>query len=267
MKVREICCKTALSPSRLPGLDYTLNPYFGCGHGCIYCYAPATLRYGGPESWGSFVNVKADMPRVLEKEARIKRRGVVGISTVTDPYQPIEERLGLTRRCLEVLLSKDFPVCIQTKSSLVLRDVDILREFREIEVGFTVTTLDSGISAVVEPGASPPRERLKALRALADCGIRTWAFIGPILPGVVDKEVLESVLQSLKDAGVSYVMLDRLRLKPGIWGRMEDALKDEHAILEACRLALFKGDGTFDRLKADAAVICRQLELEHHFSF
>ncbi len=265
---REVSCQAALSPSGLPGLDYTLNPYTGCEHGCIYCYAPATLRYGGPEPWGTFVNAKTDIPRVLERELRRKKRGVVGISTVTDPYQPAEARLGLTRSCLEVLLSKNFPVCVQTKSALVLRDMGLIKGFGEKEVGLTVTTLDGHIGAIIEPGASPPADRLNALKRLADEGIPTWAFIGPMMPGVLGKAELAQVLEAVKEAGVTHVMLDRLRLKPGMWARMEAPLK-RHApdILEACRSALFKGDGAFESLKADAMAICARLHLPYEFNY
>lgn len=268
MIYRETSCKTALSASGLPGLDYTLNPYMGCGHGCIYCYAPSTLRYGGPDQWGTFVNVKADIPRVLEKELRTKKRGIVGLSTVTDPYQPAEEKFRVTRHCLEVLLAKDFPVCVQTKSDLVLRDIDLLRDLSEKEAGFTVTTLDERISAIIEPGASMPSGRLKALRTLANEGIPVWAFVGPMIPGVLDKGRLAELLQAVKDAGASHVMLDRLRLKPGMWARIEPSLKEMAPdILEACRSALFKNDGTFEAMRANAAEICRELKLPYVFNY
>lgn len=268
MRFREISCKSALSPSGLPGLDYTLNPYTGCGHACIYCYAPATLRYSGPEPWGTFVDAKRDIPRVLKKELRNKKRGVVGISTVTDPYQPLEEKLKLTRSCLVVLLAKDFPVCIQTKSALVLRDLDLLKGFGEIEVGFTITTLDDRVSGVIEPGASPPAERLNALKALSSESISTWAFIGPMMPGALGEKELAEVLEAVKEAGVTHVMLDRLRLKPGMWARIELPLK-EHSpdMLEACRSALFNKDGTFESLKAEARNICERLRLPYEFNY
>jgi DNA repair photolyase len=268
MRYKEIKCKTALSPSALPGLDHTLNPYMGCEHACIYCYAPSTLHYAGVEPWGTFVNAKIDIPRILEKELRNKKRGIVGISTVTDPYQPVEEKLRLTRHCLEVLLSKDWPVCIQTKSSLVMRDADLLREFREKEVGFTITSLDDRISSIVEPGASLPSSRLGSLKSLSDAGIPTWAFIGPMVPGIMDNEGLARILQSVKDAGVSHVMLDKLRLKPGMWARLEPSLKDQAPdIMEACRSAIFKNDGTFSTLKADARAMCEQLKLEYEINY
>ncbi len=265
---KQITCKTALSPSLLPGLDYTLNPYLGCEHACIYCYAPHTLHYSGEEQWGTFVSAKMNIPAVLEREARKKKPGVVGISTVTDPYQPLEAKLQLTRRCLEVLLAKDFPICIQTKSALVTRDIDLITMFGVKEVGFTVTTLDDQVKAIMEPGASLPGKRLKALKELSDAGIPVWAFVGPMIPGVIDEEILTSILYAIKGSGVERVMFDRLRLKPGMWSRMEPYLREhDKLMLEACRSALFKNDGTFEAYKANAKRICEELKLECQFSY
>ncbi len=268
VRYNEISCKTALSQSGLPGLDYTLNPYTGCEHSCIYCYAPSTLHYGGAEQWGTFVNAKTDIPRVLEKELRTKKRGIVGISTVTDPYQPLEEKLKLTGNCLQVLQSKGFPVCIQTKSSLVLRDIDILKEFNEKEVGLTVTTLDDRISGVIEPGATLPSMRLKALETLSSSGIPTWAFIGPMVPGVLDNDRLVELLEAVNATGVSHVMFDKLRLKPGMWARIEPHLREKAPdLLEACKAALFRNDGTFESLKSCARLTCERLGLKYECNF
>lgn len=268
MIYREVSCKSALSKSGLPGLDYTLNPYTGCGHACIYCYAPATLRYAGPDAWGTFVNAKANIPGVLEKEVRSKKRGMVGISTVTDPYQPVEEKLKLTHSCLEVLLAKDYPICVQTKSALVLRDIDLIRDFREKEVGFTITTLDDRLSLIIEPGASKPSERLEALKKISGEGIRAWAFVGPMVPGIVDKKRLTEILTAIKDAGASHVLLDRLRLKPGLWARMEPVLNNKAPdVACACKRALFRNDGTFEALRADAVEICRELKLPYELNY
>ena len=122
MGIKEVKCKTALSKSNLPGLDYSLNPYRGCMHNCAYCYVPNVLRINR-EEWGKFVEVKINIQNVLSKEVKTKKQGIVGISTVTDPYQPIEKRNKITRFCLEQLLKYDFPISIQTKSSLVLKDI------------------------------------------------------------------------------------------------------------------------------------------------
>lgn len=223
MKVREVSCTTALSPSNLPGLDYALNPYRGCSIGCVYCYSPAVLREGRP--WGRFVDVKRNVPAVLAKELKRKPRGVVGIGTVTDGYQPLEGRYHLTRYCLEQLARFDFPVSIQTKSSLVLKDLDLLRKLSEAEVGVTITTLDDSMRRRFEPFSSPASRRIETLRALNRAGIRTWAFIGPILPGATDTTA-ERLLLAVRDAGTPHVMIDRLRFRPTVWERVEPAVAD-----------------------------------------
>jgi DNA repair photolyase len=262
MKYTETTCKTALSKSLLPGLDYSLNPYTGCEHGCVYCYAPSTIRYGGPEPWGTFVTAKTNIPVVLERELRRSKPGVVGISTVTDPYQPVERGLKLTRSCLEVLLAKGFPVCIQTKSALVVRDIDLIRDFPVKEAGMTITALDDETSAVIEPGASLPGERLDALRHLSDSGIPVWAFVGPLVPGFVDGDRLTEILTCIKSSGASRVLVDRLRLKPGLWTRMENALTGKPEELELCRRALFIDPSLLNDLRLQAAKVCRELGLE-----
>lgn len=217
MKVREVSCSTALSPTSLPGLDYALNPYRGCSIGCVYCYSPSVLRESRP--WGGFVDVKRNIPAVLAKELKRSRRGVVGLGTVTDGYQPLEPRYHLTRWCLEQLARFDFPVSIQTKSSLVLRDRDLLTRMREVEVGVTITTLDEDARRRFEPFSSPALRRLETLRQLNAAGVRTWAFVGPILPGATDTTA-EPLLRGIRDAGTTHVMIDRLRFRPGVWERL-----------------------------------------------
>jgi len=170
--IKEIKVKTALSPTHLPGLDYALNPYRGCTHACVYCYAPSVIHWDKGK-WGELVEVKINLPRILSKELRVKKKGVVGLGTVTDPYQPSEKKYEITRRCLELLLLHDFPVCIQTKSSLVLRDIDLLKEFKNVEVGITLTALDDTLGEKMEPGASSVSERLRALFELREIGIKT----------------------------------------------------------------------------------------------
>ncbi len=222
MKVREVSCTTALTRTRLPGLDYALNPYRGCSIGCVYCYAPSVLREERP--WGRFVDVKRNVPAVLAKELKRAARGVVGIGTVTDGYQPLEARYRLTRYCLEQLARVDFPVSIQTKSSLVLHDLELLRRFKDVEVGITITTMDEAMRRRFEPFSSPAPRRIEALRTLNAAGIRTWAFVGPILPGATDTTV-EPLLRAVRDAGTIHVMVDRLRFRPGVWERLEPAIR------------------------------------------
>ena len=216
--IKEIKVKTALSPSHLPGLDYALNSYRGCAHACIYCYAPSVIHWDKGK-WGELVEVKINLPRILSKELRVKKKGIVGLGTVTDPYQPAEKKYEITRRCLELLLMHDFPVCIQTKSSLVLRDIDLLKEFKNVEVGITLTALDDVVREKMEPGASSVSERLRALAVLRESGIKTWVFLGPVMPHITEIEVLAD---AIADVRPEYVLVDRLNLKEGVWERVRE---------------------------------------------
>ena len=167
MKITEVECKSALSSSSLPGLDYSLNPYRGCQHNCAYCYVPNVLRISRLE-WGGFVEIRKNMPLILAKELKNKKSGVVGISTVTDPYQPMEKKYNLTRYCLEQLLIHDFPVFIQTKSKLVLRDLDLISKFSNAEIMFSIGTLNEDERKILEPGASSINDRLNTLKKCSD---------------------------------------------------------------------------------------------------
>ena len=202
MIVREILAKSILSKSQV--YDYVVNPYVGCSHSCRYCYAAFMKRFTGHrEPWGEFVDVKINAPELLAGEIRKKRVGRVWVSGVCDPYQAAEKKYRLTRRCLEVLLENQWPVTIQTKSSLVLRDIEILGRFNDIEVGFSITTADEKIRKLFEPGASPIKERIHALDVLHSRGIRTFAMIAPILPKS------EGLIGRLPGK-VDHILIDRL---------------------------------------------------------
>ena len=214
MKITEVKCKTALSKSNLPGLDYSLNPYRGCQHSCVYCYVPNVLRIKR-EDWGGFVNVKTNIPVVLSKELRTKKPGVVAISTVTDPYQPVEKKYKLTRFCLEQLLIHDFPICLQTKSDLVLRDLDLISKFSNAEVIFSIATLDDGERRLMEPSSSPISNRLKAMKQFNNSGIKTIVFFGPIYPSIKIGN-LDEIINQFIENGATEIIIDKLNLKPGI---------------------------------------------------
>ena len=205
MRVREIFAKTILTRTAISSFDYCINPYTGCGHGCRYCYASFMKRFTGHlEPWGEFVDVKVNGPLVLRRQLKRARRGVVALSTVTDPYQPLEKRYRLTRGCLEALLEHQFPVNILTRSPLCLRDLDLFREFQAIRVGFSIGTHDEGIKRVLEPHTPSIPSRIEALRRLREAGIQTYAFVGPMLP--LDPEKVVSLLCGC----VSEVLIDRM---------------------------------------------------------
>lgn len=222
MKIREIKAKSILSKSQV--YDYALNPYVGCTHRCVYCYAKFMKRFTGhKENWGDFVDVKTNAPELLAREVTKKKAGQVWISGVCDPYQPLESRYMITRQCLSILADNGWPFTIQTKSPLVLRDIEILKRAADAEVGFTITTADKKIQAAFEPGAPTVRKRIGALAELHSSGIRTFAMIAPILPGA------EGLVGELKGKADS-VLLDRLNYhyadwlykKHGIQRAMED---------------------------------------------
>jgi DNA repair photolyase len=223
MKITQIKCKTALSKSNLPGLDYSLNPYRGCQHSCAYCYVPNVLRIKR-EDWGTFVEVKTNIANVLANELRNKKHGVVGISTVTDPYQPVEKKYKLTRYCLEQLLRYDFPVHIQTKSDLVLRDIDLILKFSDIEVMFSIGTLNDPQRKLLEPNASSIQERLNAIKQISENGVKTSVFFGPIYPSLKIQDINE-IMDVFKASGVSEIMIDGFNLKSGIKENIELKVK------------------------------------------
>jgi len=212
----------ALSPSRLPGLDYALNPYTRCGHDCTYCYAPYIMRVQ-PREWGGSIEAKENLPQLLDRELP-RKRGMVGLGTVTDPYQPVEEAIRLTRRCLEMLVKHHARVSVLTKSALVARDADLLSRLDASEVGITVTTVSDERAAIFEPCASPPSRRLEAMRTLDAAGAAVYAFVGPVVPTITDQD-LEALVAAVKEAGARSVMADRLNLRPGMKGRMLERLR------------------------------------------
>ncbi|MEI6808720.1 MAG: radical SAM protein [bacterium] len=186
MQVAEIAVKHALVRSRIPGVDYVINPYLGCQHGCRYCYAQFMTKYSKINSnavWGDFVEVKTNIAQVLRADLSKKRKtGKVHISSVCDAYQPLEEHYKLTRECLLVLREYGWEIGILTRSPLVLRDIDILKSSLGSSVGMSVPTDDDKVRQITEPHAPSIESRIDTLRKLREAGIQTWAFIAPLLP-------------------------------------------------------------------------------------
>ena len=222
----EVECRSVLNKSGLS--DYAVNCYTGCEHGCVYCYARFVTRFSHPgEPWGSFVDVKVNAPQVLAREVKRKRLGRVFLSSVCDGWQPREARYGLTRQCLETLVRYRFPVTILTKNALAERDFDLLASSKvEVEFGVTITTFNESLRQLVEPGSSPSVERLKVLQEARRLGIRTYAFLGPLMPVLSDKEEdLTQLLNAVKDAGVDYFYVDRLNPRFGVWPSLKGILQ------------------------------------------
>ncbi|MEM0058497.1 MAG: radical SAM protein [Candidatus Bathyarchaeia archaeon] len=247
MIVREIYAKSILSKSKV--LDYVVNPYVGCEHGCTYCYARYVKRFTGhTEPWGEFVDVKVNAPTLLQWETRRKKVGRVWISGLCDPYQPLERQYNLTRRCLEVLLKRNWPITIQTKSTLVLRDIDLLRGHDNVEVVLTITTADEGIKRIFEPKAPSIKERLDTLERLHLAGVKTCVMIAPMLPGV--EGLIEKIVGK-----VDHVLVDRMNYHYADWVYRRHGL--EYAMT----------DKYFQRKKVEIARLLEREGIPYEFEF
>lgn len=245
-RINEKTCKTALSKSGL-SYDYTVNPYTGCLHGCVYCYANFMRRFSGhlQDPWGSFVDVKVNLLDVLAKELPKRPGGSIWISSVCDPYEQVEAKYKLTRGAIELISRySKFTISILTKNSLVLRDIELLTHLKSrVDVGFTITTFNQKAQLIFEPHASPVRERIETVRRLIEAGVETWVFIAPMLPYVTEIE-LEDGLRQLKEAGVKRIMSDRYNARGAVVGQTLKAYQSLNPTidLEPVRQLLWDGD-------------------------
>ena len=204
------------------GYDAGINVYRGCEHGCAYCYARPTHEFLGLSAGVDFeskIMVKLDAPELLREAlaSAAWRPQVLGMSGVTDPYQPVERKLELTRKCLEVLLDFRNPVAIISKNHLITRDLDLLTalaEYRAVSVAISITTLDETLRRALEPRTSPPRRRLAAVRKLADSGVKVGVMTAPVIPGLNDHEI-PSLVAAAADAGAAWVSYTIVHLPYG----------------------------------------------------
>jgi DNA repair photolyase len=201
------------------GFDASINPYRGCEHGCVYCYARPTHEYLGFSSGLDFetkILVKEDAPELLRKELSSPRwrPQTIAISGVTDCYQPAERRFQLTRRCLQVLTEFRNPAGIVTKNHLVVRDMDVLAELAKYDaagVFLSITTLDNELAGFMEPRATRPAGRLAAIEALHKAGVPVGVMVAPVIPGLTDHEI-SSVVSAAAQAGARFAGFTMLRL-------------------------------------------------------
>lgn len=247
MIIKEIQSKAILSASQV--YDYVINPYIGCQHACSYCYARFMKRFSKhKEAWGDFVDVKINAAELLLEEINRKKKGNVWVSGVCDPYQPLEAKYKITRQCLEILARYHWPVIIQTRSPLVLRDMDILKQSKDFEVGFSIGTADESIRKIFEPSAPAIEERIRALDALHQAGIKTYAMIAPLLPGA-------DLLPESLAGKVGYILVDRMNYNyaDSVYRKykMQDKLSDEYFHQTACSIVK-----KCKKLEIDCRLVC-----------
>ena len=241
--------KSALNRVQGMPFDWSLNPYVSCAHKCRYCFARAYhARYHDRDVGEGFdrqVDVKANFPDVLRNELRRKRDGSVAIGTATDPYQPIEGKYQLTRRCLEALVDYPMPTSIVTKGPLVVRDIDVLKKLDEktdLTVYFSVPCVDEDIVRKTDPGTAPPRQRLRALRMLREAGIDAAVLCMPVLPGISDsEESLDAAARAASEAGATAFRHRPLKIDVEIQQYYYDFLETEFPVVVPRYAALYQG--------------------------
>lgn len=222
----EVECKTIINRTVAPGMmfSYSINPYRGCQHACIYCFARGTHEYLGYDSGRDFesrIVVKTNAHVVLREQLRRPswNRELIVLGTACDPYQQAELKYGITRKLLEVMTEFAQPVHALTKSPAAVRDLDVwqrLSEVTDAEIAFSIPTLDDAIWKKMEPGTARPLKRFEALKTMADGGVRCGVMLAPVIPGLTDDERhIEQIVIAAKEHGASFVSPNVLFLKPG----------------------------------------------------
>jgi len=194
VKIIKVKAKSIFTKTKLPGAEWVLNPYVGCEHNCLYCYAKFINRWRPTDydKWGSWVEVKVNGPELV-KDKYVE--GTVFMSSICDAYQPVEKELKLTRKILENM-DKRTKLSILTKSDLVLRDIDLLAQFKDIEIGVTINSFTDKTKKILEPDSPANNVRIEALKILKKNGFKTYTFVSPIIPKLID---LESIISKTKD--------------------------------------------------------------------
>lgn len=234
--VHERPCTTALQQVRGMPFAWSLNPYIGCAHRCAFCYVRGfELRADRPwdDRYGTAVTAKTNIAAVLRRELgrRSWRYPEVAIGSATDPYQPVEGRYRLTRNCIEALAVAANPFTIITRGPLVVRDRDVLADAARragVSVTLSIPTLDGAVWRTLEPGTAPPRQRLRAVRLLAEAGIDVGVALAPLLPGLSDSpaQVAETV-RAARGAGARHLWASPVNLRPGVREHFLDVLDRE----------------------------------------
>ena len=237
--IRDVETKNIMTKSSLPVGGYSVNPYVGCTHGCRYCYASFMKRFTGhTEPWGAFLDVKR-WPEIKNPQKYRGQRVVIG--SVTDGYLPQEERFRNTRRLLEQLKDSGAELLICTKSDLVLRDLELLREMGKVTVSWSINTLDEHFRADMDKAVSIER-RLRAMKQVYDAGIRTVCFISPVFPGITD---FEAIFHRVKDQ-CDLVWLENLNLRGGFKGDILDYIGEKYPHLVPLYHSIYnKGDRSY----------------------
>lgn len=255
--------KSIITKSNIPGIDFVINPYVGCQHGCIYCYAEFMIRFTGHkgDKWGEFLDIKAyDFDKIKPQRYDGKR---MLLSSVTDPYIPLEFKYKNTRKILENLVGTKAEISILTKSKLVVRDIDLFKKFDNLEVGISISTLDNEFAQLIERGASRPKERLEALKEIHENGIKTYTFISPFFPQITDyKAIIEETI-----AYTDSYMFENLNFRPHNVPRILKLIKEHYHDLVPIYQEFRKDHSLWNLIESEIESYCEKLKLTYKIEF
>jgi len=263
MKINFREAKEIITKSNIPNIDYVINPYTGCQHGCVYCYAEFMIRFTNHkgDKWGQFLDIKQfDLNRIKPQKYDGKR---ILLSSVTDPYLPLELKYQNTRKILEKLVDTTAEVMVLTKSKFVVRDIDLFKRFENIDVGISISTLDDNFTKSFERGASRPYERLEALKQIHQEGVKTYTFISPFFPGITNfKEIIEST----KDYTDRY-LFENLNFRPHNIPRIMKLITNNYPKVLPLYKELREVRSWWDFIEQEITNYCEKRKLDYKIAF
>ncbi|MFW9987932.1 MAG: radical SAM protein [Candidatus Odinarchaeota archaeon] len=263
MKIKFREAKNIITKSNIPSIDYVINPYIGCQHGCIYCYAEFMIRFSGHkgDKWGQFIDIKTyDFDKINPQKYNGKR---LLLSSVTDPYIPLELKYKNTKRILQKLVSTTAHVSILTKSKFVVRDIELFKKFDDLEVGISISTLDENFTKVIEKGASRPIERIDVLRKMHENGIKTYTFISPFFPSITNYRAIIDKTLNYTD---SY-MFENLNFRPHNIPRILKIIENEYPKLLNLYHQFRQNNSLWEIIETEIDAYCKNLNLDYRIEF
>lgn len=263
MNINIINTKSIITKSKLPGADFVINPYIGCQHACIYCYADFMKRFTGHnnEKWGDFVDVKINSSDTIKKPKLQNKTLLIG--SVTDAYQQLEGKYKVTKSILEKLENFDVNLEILTKSSLVCRDIELFKKFRNIKVGISLNTLDNSIARKLEPFASSPSNRIKTLKRLNENGIKTYLFISPIFPEITNYKDIISITKDFVDE----FLFENLNIRGNNRENIYNFIKKYKPELLNLYYEIQKNGKYWNNLEKEIIEHCNQIDINYKMYF
>jgi len=263
MKIQFVDTQNVITKCNIPSIDFVINPYIGCQHACIYCYAEFMKRFTnhGGENWGDFLDVKQVQLDKIKPEKYDNK--TILISSVTDPYMPLEKKYKNTRKILEKLVGTKAHIVILSKSRFIVRDIDLFTQFENIHVGISINTLDSNVAKEIEPLASKPYDRIKALQEISKNNITTYVFISPIFPKITDYQAIIAETRDFMD----YYRFENLNFRSHNIPRIFKYIEKKHPKLLEYYKNIKADSSLWDLIQDEIEKFCTQQEIEFKIDF